>query len=173
MIDVKRSIGGVAAPAGPPTGANDLEQVMSMFVEFRHAMGELRCAALQGTHRTGVSMTQFHVLTLLEHHGALPMSRLAEMLDVSLSNATGLIDRMEEAGLVERVRDADDRRVVHVRPSDRGRAAREQVELMRDDVMRRLLARLDREQLDRLTASLRDLRDAVVEELRATKGHEH
>ena len=43
------------------------------------------------------------------------MSRLAEMLDVSLSNATGLIDRMEERGFVERIRVPEDRRVVLVR----------------------------------------------------------
>ena len=43
------------------------------------------------------------------------MSRLAELLDVSLSNATGIVDRMEERGLVERVRVPDDRRVVLVR----------------------------------------------------------
>lgn len=146
---------------------------MAIFVEFRRAMGELRCAAMQGTHRGGISMTQVHVLTLLEHHGTMPMSRLAEMLDVSLSNATGLVDRMEDAGLVERVRDVGDRRVVQVRPSERGRAALAQVELMRDDVMRRLLARLDEEQLARLAASLEDMRTAVVEELTTTKGHEH
>ena len=50
----------------------------------------------------------------------MPMSRLAEMLDVSLSNATGLIDRMEERGFVERIRVPDDRRVVLVQ-RDRGR----------------------------------------------------
>ena len=59
-----------------------------------------------------VSMTHLHILSMLDHHGELPMSRLADLLDVSLSNATGLIDRMEERGLVERVRDPDDRRVV-------------------------------------------------------------
>ena len=80
--------------------------------------------------KLGVSMTQVHVLSLLQHHGDVPMSRLADLLDVSVSNATGLIDRMEERGLVERVRVPDDRRVVIVRddrPADadarRGRRA--------------------------------------------------
>ena len=45
-------------------------------------------------------MTHFHVLTLLRHHDAMPMGRLAEILDASMSSTTGIIDRMEEKGLV-------------------------------------------------------------------------
>ena len=66
--------------------------------------------------RLGISMTHFHVLTLLRHHDAMPMGRLAEILDASMSSATGIIDRMEERGLVERTRVPDDRRVVLVAP---------------------------------------------------------
>ena len=83
-------------------------------------IGSLRCAGTGRMVKAGISMTHLHILWVLEHHGDLPMSRLAELLDVSLSNATGLIDRMEERGLVERVRVPDDRRVVLVRASAEG-----------------------------------------------------
>ena len=43
-------------------------------------------------------MTHLHALTMLQHHGPLTMSRLAEMLDVSPSNATGIVDRLEDRG---------------------------------------------------------------------------
>ena len=43
------------------------------------------------------------------------MSRLADMLDVSMSAATGLVDRIEERGYVERIRVPSDRRVVLAR----------------------------------------------------------
>ena len=68
-------------------------------------------------------MTHLHVMWRLEEPGELTMSRLAEFLDVSLSNATGLVDRIEERGLVERSRVPDDRRVVLVRLTG-GRAQR-------------------------------------------------
>ncbi len=155
-------------PPGPA------DRVMSIFHEFRAALGEMRCAASQGMLRHGISMTQVHVLTMLEHHGEMPMSRLAEMLGVSLSNATGLIDRLEEAGLVERLRDGEDRRVVLVRAAQSGRQALHEVQLLRDDMMRRLLTRLDHDQLTRLEASMADLRDAVTAEARdGFGGREH
>ena len=40
------------------------------------------------------------------------MSRLADVAGVSLSNATGLVDRMEERGYIERTRVPEDRRIV-------------------------------------------------------------
>ena len=97
--------------------------------------------------RAGISMTQVHVLLMLQHHGEMTMSRLAEMLDVSLSNATGLIDRIEERGLVERVRDPEDRRVVIVRIAPAGRRLLDEVDAINDDLLRAVLTRVDRGQL--------------------------
>jgi DNA-binding MarR family transcriptional regulator len=57
-------------------------------------IGSLRCAGTGRMVKAGISMTHLHILWVLEHHGELPMSRLADLLDVSLSNATGLVDRM-------------------------------------------------------------------------------
>lgn len=131
------------------------------------AVGSLRCAGSQRLVRLGISMTHFHVLTLLRHHDAMPMGRLAEILDASVSSATGIIDRMEERGLVERVRVPDDRRVVLVRPTRAGLDLVDEAELVRSDVMHATLTRLSIEQLERLTAALADLGTALDAELSA------
>ena len=41
-----------------------------------------RCAGTARLVKAGVSMTHMHVMWLLQHHGDLPMSRMAEFLDV-------------------------------------------------------------------------------------------
>jgi DNA-binding MarR family transcriptional regulator len=87
------------------------------------------------------------------------------MLDVSFSNATGLIDRMEERGLVERVRVPDDRRVVIVRASEGGARIRDEIEAVKQDRMRAILGRLEPDQLTRVLAALGDLQGAVVDEI--------
>ena len=89
------------------------------------------------------------------------MSRLAEFLDVSLSNATGLIDRMEERGLVERSRVSDDRRVVLVRLTAAGLSVLHEIQILKDDLLKAVLARLDDGQLTRLEAALHDFRGAI------------
>src|SRR5215210_5633615 len=83
-----------------------------IMAQIRGALRELRCMGGDRMRRADVSYTHFHIVSMLERHGEMPMSRLAEMLDVSLSNASGVIERLEDRGLVERVRESDDRRVV-------------------------------------------------------------
>jgi DNA-binding MarR family transcriptional regulator len=92
------------------------------------------------------------------------MSRMAELLDVSFSNATGIVDRMEEKGLVERVRVPDDRRVVLVRISAGGARALDETEAIKQDRLQSILGHLDGPQLSRLTKSLEDIRGAIVAE---------
>jgi DNA-binding MarR family transcriptional regulator len=58
-----------------------------------------------------LSPIQCHVLHLIEPGRPVPMGRLAETLSCDASNITGLVDRLESRGLVERWPSADDRRV--------------------------------------------------------------
>jgi len=137
----------------------------TVLADLARGVGVLRCAGSQRLVRLGISMTHFHVLTLLRHHEAMPMGRLADVLDASMSNATGIIDRMEERGLVERVRVPGDRRVVLVRPTQAGLDLVDEVELVKNDVLVSALGRLGPEQLDRLAVSVADLAAAVEAEL--------
>lgn len=134
------------------------------------AVGSLRCAGSQRLVKLGISMTHFHVLTLLRHHDAMPMGRLADILDASMSSATGIIDRMEEKGLVERVRVPDDRRIVLVKPTQAGLDLVDEAELVKSGVMASALARMTPDQLDRLSAVAADLEAAIAEELAANPG---
>lgn len=134
-----------------------------------------RCAGTGRLVKAGVSMTHMHVMWLLQHHGDLPMSRMADLLDVSFSNATGIVDRMEERGLVERVRVADDRRVVLVRIAPHGVQALEEIEAIKQDRLQAILGHLTPTQLGRVATALDDLREAVVAEFGPdyVAGHDH
>ena len=65
-------------------------------------------AALSGL---GLSFPQAHALRLLDPQEPLPMSALAERLICDASNVTGIVDRLEARGLVERRSAEGDRRV--------------------------------------------------------------
>jgi DNA-binding MarR family transcriptional regulator len=142
----------------------------SVLADLALTVGSLRCAGSQRLVRLGISMTHFHVLTLLRHNEAMPMGRLADILDASMSNATGIIDRMEERGLVERVRVPDDRRVVMVRPTAAGLGLVDEVELVKSEVMIRALARLDDAQLARLRVAASDIGAALEQEMASDPG---
>ena len=162
-----------AAAAAPTIRSPKTAAVDAILTELGSAIRELRCASVQGTARTGVSVAQMHVLWLLQHHGSMAMSRLADLLDISLSNATGLVDRMEERGLIERSRVPDDRRLVLVQPAPAGREALEASEGLRQERLRAVLGRLNDRQLERARSTFRDFRLAVQAELGTTTPHRH
>ncbi|MEV8534306.1 MarR family transcriptional regulator [Streptomyces sp. NPDC051211] len=57
----------------------------------------------------------------------LPMRRIAERLKCEPSNVTGIVDRLESRGLVERRPDPADRRVKMAAPTEEGLATAEQL----------------------------------------------
>jgi DNA-binding MarR family transcriptional regulator len=124
-------------------------------------MADLKCLGSERMVRLGISMSQLHVMHLLERHGEMAMSRLAEMLDISLSAATGLVDRVEERGFVERVRVPSDRRIVLVRITAAGRQMLAEVEDLRIGIIEKVLDRLDAAQLAGVATAMADLRAAV------------
>ena len=86
-----------------------------IIADFRATMTRIKCASSERLLRLGVSMAQLHIMYTLQRTGEMTMSRLADVLNVSDSNATGLVDRLEERGFIERTRVPEDRRVVLVR----------------------------------------------------------
>ena len=81
-----------------------------------------------------LSPVQCHLLHLIEPDEPLPMSRLADVLQCDASNVTGLIDRLEARGIVERRPSPADRRVKVVQLTPTGSRLRAQL-------LRRMTAR--------------------------------
>jgi MarR family transcriptional regulator, organic hydroperoxide resistance regulator len=171
MLHVTRSIPELGLPSAEtvPGGPADVEAILT---EVSGWVGELRCHSMGQLVQSNVSMGQLHVLWLLQHHGAMPMSRLAELVGVSLSNATGIIDRMEEHGLVERARVANDRRLVLVQPAAAGLRALSETETHRRERLRTVLKHLSSTERPIVLAALRSLRRAVSE-ADSVAAHEH
>ncbi len=85
---------------------------------------------------------QIHALSWLGL-GDLTMGDLARLLGITEKTATGVVDRLEREGYVERGREPGDRRVVHVRPTRLGRSIARRLEQLLTVKLTRLLAALD------------------------------
>jgi MarR family transcriptional regulator, organic hydroperoxide resistance regulator len=95
---------------------------------------------------------------LIEPGRPLPMSRLADTLSCDASNVTGLIDRLESRGLLQRQPSTHDRRVKVLQLTPTGSRVRTQ--LLRRMAGRSLpLSRLSLEQQRTLVAILEALVD--------------
>ena len=70
--------------------------------------------------KVALTPPQFYVLATIGYAGGLPFGEIGHKLMVTVSNLTGIVDRLEEKKLVVRKRDDNDRRVVHVVLTDKG-----------------------------------------------------
>jgi len=96
---------GPARPASITAEDLDLALVLvRLFDRVKHSIREVG-------DELGLSMAQLDVLRRLQALGPTSMRRLAEMLNCEASNLTGLVDKLESRGLVERRADPEDRRI--------------------------------------------------------------
>lgn len=70
-----------------------------------------------------ISFPQIAILITLKEKGQCMMSEIARSLAVTTSAATGTVDRMVRAGFLSRRRDPNDRRVVNIQITQKGKKA--------------------------------------------------
>ena len=69
----------------------------------------------------GVSGAQIWILSAIAETPGITVSRLSEALSVHVSTVSNMLDKLAKAGLVERLRGEEDRRVVNLQLTEQGR----------------------------------------------------
>lgn len=150
------SIPRVAAPS-PGTPAAFAEAWESFFVAVRRARG--RASRESG----GLTLSQLNLLRALEEHGERPVGLVAEAAEVAGATATRMLDGLERQGLVTRRASVEDRRVVMIALTKRGRVAVEQKRARVDAKRREVFERLTPEERAGAEPLLRRLAEVVDE----------
>jgi DNA-binding MarR family transcriptional regulator len=120
-----------------------------------------KAAFAQHCHARAISMAHLYLMTVLEQYGPLTMGRVAELLGSGLPTATGLVTRVEERGLVERIHDTDDRRLVRVRLTDAGFNELRELQVVRRQRLAAAIQHLTDAEQVALLNSIRSLRSAL------------
>lgn len=122
-----------------------------------------RPRALEGMPRQGLSMAQIQVMMHLAQHGSVPMGDLATGIGTSFSALTELVDRLEERGMVERVRSTRDRRQIMVQLTPHRAALAAQVLDERRGVIDQVLGALTEAEEEAFVKGLQLLVRALIE----------
>ena len=69
----------------------------------------------------GTPLSHVQVLAMLQDAGTMSVSEISRRLGIAKPNITPLVDRLIESHYVDRIRDAQDRRVVNIVILDEGR----------------------------------------------------
>ena len=145
-------------PDLPPLSAMGVFGRLSRIVTRQRAIFNARHEA------AGLSLGSFDVLANLRRSGASARKTATELAESSMLTSGGIslrLDRMQADGLIERNRDVQDRRVVHVSLSERGRSLIDAVYGQHVLAQSTLLADLDEEELGLLDRLLRKIEESI------------
>lgn len=104
---------------------------------------------------SGIDGRSYWIMAALEAANASSQLELAELCDIGPGTLVGELDRLEDAGYVERHRDPNDRRRSIVELTDSGRTALKSADTIADELISRLLSGLTTAQRAQLLTLLR------------------
>jgi len=107
--------------------------------------------------KIGLTPPQLYVLATLGYTGGLPFNEIGAKMMVTVSNLTGIVDRLEGKGLGVRERDSRDRRVVRVVLTEKGTKLYKIAIPVLEKNVSQLFSPLDRPQQKALASLLRKL----------------
>jgi DNA-binding MarR family transcriptional regulator len=141
------------------------EAIVYLYTESRRVTKELaRRAQLTGP--------QLTVIKILETLGDLSLSELSDRIRAQNSTVTGIIDRMEREGLVVRTRSTADRRVVHIRLTDKGKGLAREIPVEPMEIFRHALLALSEQELRDFLRILTKIAKRVKQIVRRDVGEE-
>ncbi|MCR4739298.1 MAG: MarR family transcriptional regulator [Lachnospiraceae bacterium] len=105
------------SPQGRELSADTFKQ----FTDYIDEIKELLSSDLWGNIFLNSSKNEVLIFWLLYQRKEVNMSEIAEYIHVPLNTATGIVGRMEKGGLIERTRSDQDKRIVLIRFSDKGK----------------------------------------------------
>jgi DNA-binding MarR family transcriptional regulator len=136
----------------------DLDRIVETII---YLVTESRRLSKDEAQRYGVTPTQLSVLKLLHEIGDLSLGSLSKEIRAHNSTVTGIVDRMEAAGLVERARSEEDRRVWIIRLTSAGRKVAERAHVSPWDTLRDAIEALSPSELEKLMVLLKKVAERV------------
>ncbi|GLH78037.1 transcriptional regulator [Bradyrhizobium sp. SSBR45G] len=137
----------------------------SVDVNFLFTLGELqrlvRAYADKEAARYGMTRAQWAVLAKVERFEGMKQSELAEQMEMQPITLTRLIDKLADAGLIERRGDDTDRRVNRLYLKKAARPLLAKLAVLRGEITEAALGGISPVDTERLVAQLETIKDNV------------
>ena len=106
-----------------------------------------------------VTPSQYAILSCLWQRDFATPKQISEILCLETSTISGVLDRMQKKGLIDRVINQEDRREVRVLPTEKGKALEEPISKIIDEVNEEVLKCFSEEEVTTLKKQLKVIAD--------------
>ena len=138
-------------------------EASQLWSEMQRTHDMLKCREGQVLGKVGLSSEQFGVLMAICTNGSVRVTDIANQITRSVNSVSMLVDRMVKAGLVKRVRDKEDRRVVNVYITEKAKSILVQAIRAEEDFVLLVFSDMTLEGKQTLTRRLKSFQDRVEE----------
>lgn len=128
---------------GPPAYEGEAGLALKLWVVLSRAGAAVRRHAEADMTRHGLTPGEFAILEVLYHRGPLLLGEVQRKILVSSGGVTYLVDRLEDAGLVERRECPGDRRARYAALTDKGERLMERIFPEHIEAIQRAVGGLD------------------------------
>jgi DNA-binding MarR family transcriptional regulator len=111
----------------------------------------------RGLLKAGVTAPQFEVISLVFRMNDVKLKEIGQRLLITGGNLTGIMDRLEKTGLILRIRDTDDRRIIKAKLTPKGLETFQRADRLYKQELREIFKDLDGQQKRILSGLLRKL----------------
>lgn len=111
-----------------------------------------------------ITIPQFMTLDILDFYKTIKMKDIAKILNISLPATTGLVGRLHKIGMIKRIYDKKDRRVIYISLTPRGNQAVKKVRIDRKKMIENLFSKLTEKERENYLKILRKLKKVVENE---------
>ena len=111
-----------------------------------------------------INVSQLKAMSAFDQDAEFSMGELCRLTQVKMPSMTEVADKLEADGMLKRVRDTKDRRVVRVHLTDQGKTMHEKILATRSDNLERVFGKLNEKDQTKLLRSLKDIA-AILEKV--------
>ena len=143
---------------GPGCGRKKIKESQHMTIDRIVKAYNLVSQGLNPSFLTKMSLTtaQMKVLFLFEDSNKFTMGELSSLYSVSVSTMTSMVDRLFQNGMLKREQDKNDRRIVLVSLTAKGRKVLTKLVDSRREVLGGFLYTLDKDEVERFSRAMND-----------------
>ncbi len=124
---------------------------------YKHTMAK-------GFEKHGITAPQGMIIGILSHSGQRKISELSEKMGLTNSTVSGIVDRLEQQNIVERIRCKEDRRVVYVRLTPEYKGLHQDFHKKAEQSVSDILSKATQEEVEKIIEGLNILKKLLEDQ---------
>ena len=142
------------------------EEIDELELEFFYSLSKLRNSISKFQPMNKVSLCEFEVLkTIYENNKLITASKIGELIHVSKSSISRLINVLEKIEYVRRKMKPDDRRLVHIELTIKGEKIALKEMAYFKDISDRIISKIGYDEIKKFLVSSSNICDVLIEEM--------